>query len=80
MLVSLTNNSIEVYAFDEPRRITSSKMPESRQLYAVDQHGHRNDVRTLALSPEGELLASASKGKPNTCETIQEHVNDVYSM
>lgn len=37
--------------------------PEATRLYSLDLPGHRTDVRTLALSSDDTLLASASNGK-----------------
>lgn len=36
--------------------------PESTRLYSLDLPGHRTDVRTLSLSSDDTLLASASNG------------------
>lgn len=36
--------------------------PESARLYSLDLPGHRTDVRTLSLSSDDTLLASASNG------------------
>lgn len=33
------------------------------KLYSIDLPGHRNEIRTLALSSDDELLCSASMGK-----------------
>jgi U3 small nucleolar RNA-associated protein 12 len=37
--------------------------PESARLYSLDLPGHRTDVRTLSLSSDDTLLASASNGE-----------------
>ncbi|CAJ0843028.1 14536_t:CDS:2, partial [Entrophospora sp. SA101] len=57
VLVSLTNNMLALYKISLP----SKKGLEPQLLYTVEIHGHRNDIRTLALSLDDELLCSASK-------------------
>ncbi|KAI9189314.1 beta transducin [Blastocladiella emersonii ATCC 22665] len=49
-LASLANNSINAYAVTKD---------EVQVLSTVDMHGHRGDIRALALSQDDELLASA---------------------
>ena len=46
-------------------KYTKSKenAPESARLYSLDLPGHRTDVRTLSLSSDDTLLASASNGE-----------------
>ncbi|KAG9299604.1 hypothetical protein G9A89_020775 [Geosiphon pyriformis] len=58
LLTSLRNNMIEVYAAYLPFE-KEAKRPHS-QLYSVDIPGHRNEIRTLALSADDILLCSAS--------------------
>jgi len=36
--------------------------PEATKLYTLDLPGHRTDIRTLSLSSDDMLLASASSG------------------
>ncbi|KAI9512161.1 WD-repeat-containing protein [Russula earlei] len=57
---SLSNNAIEVYIV--PKYTKSKETPESARLYSLDLPGHRTDVRTLSLSSDDALLASASNG------------------
>ncbi|KAH9966134.1 WD-repeat-containing protein [Russula dissimulans] len=58
---SLSNNALEVY--NVPRYTKSKENPqESARLYSLDIPGHRTDVRTLSLSSDDTLLASASNG------------------
>lgn len=60
-MTALSNNSLEVYHLPPP---PSSKagpaLPD--KLYTLDLPGHRADVRTLAVSSDDELIASASQG------------------
>ena len=59
---ALSNNAIEVY--DVPKYTKSKENPpESARLYSLDLPGHRTDVRTLSLSSDDTLLASASNGE-----------------
>ncbi len=59
---ALSNNALEVYSVP---KYTKSKEnpPESARLYSLDLPGHRTDVRTLSLSSDDTILASASNGK-----------------
>lgn len=61
ILAALANNSLEVYHLPPP---ASSKAPavEPIRLYTLDIPGHRSDVRTLCVSSDDSLLASASSG------------------
>lgn len=61
MVVSLSNNTIEAYTI--PVTAEKKKEEESEEpsrLYSIDVPGHRSDIRTLTLSSDDELLASAS--------------------
>ncbi|KAI9835147.1 MAG: hypothetical protein M1819_002516 [Sarea resinae] len=65
LLVSTTNNQLEVY--NVPTRAKSAKpksdeLPEYSRTVAVDMPGHRADIRSLALSSDDRMLASASSG------------------
>lgn len=60
-MTALSSNSLEVYTVPPPSK---SKDPlEAASTYTVELPGHRNDVRTLCLSSDDQLLASASNGK-----------------
>ncbi|CAG8537832.1 10629_t:CDS:10 [Paraglomus brasilianum] len=60
VLASLTNNTLEVYSMAIPKK--KSKAPkESNRLHTIELPGHRNDVRTLAISSDDGMLCSASK-------------------
>ncbi|KAI9486509.1 MAG: WD40-repeat-containing domain protein [Benjaminiella poitrasii] len=59
LVASLSNNTIEAYTVP----ITMDKkeeVAEPSRLYSIDVPGHRSDIRTLTLSSDDELLASAS--------------------
>ncbi|KAJ3723082.1 WD40-repeat-containing domain protein [Lentinula raphanica] len=58
LMTALSSNCIEVYAVPPPSK--SKDLLEASRMYSVDLPGHRNDVRTLCLSSDDQLLASAS--------------------
>ncbi len=68
---ALSNDALEVYNIP---KYTKSKEdpPESARLYSLDLPGHRTDVRTLSLSSDDTLLASASNGEwsPTNIEDV----------
>ncbi|KAG6837545.1 hypothetical protein H0H93_007726 [Arthromyces matolae] len=72
IMTALASNAIEVYTIPQPTK--SKDLPEAVRCYSVDLPGHRTDVRTLSLSSDDEILASASNGslkiwnmKTNAC-------------
>ena len=52
VLVSLSNNSIEIYRLNE--EYTAEK------TIAIDYQGHRSDVRSVTISTNGALIATCS--------------------
>jgi len=62
LLMALANNSLEVLKIPPPVKSKDSPAEASR-VYSLDLPGHRTDVRTLCLSSDDKLLASASNGK-----------------
>lgn len=65
LLVSTTNNQLEVYdiQFKQEESISrSNEPPEYARTFAVDMPGHRTDIRSLTLSSDDRMLASASNG------------------
>uniref|UniRef100_A0A0W0FCF7 Small-subunit processome Utp12 domain-containing protein n=1 Tax=Moniliophthora roreri TaxID=221103 RepID=A0A0W0FCF7_MONRR len=58
---ALSNNAIEVYSIPLPTK-SKEPLPEPSRVYSVELPGHRADVRTLSLSSDDQLLASASSG------------------
>ncbi|KAF5393700.1 hypothetical protein D9757_000118 [Collybiopsis confluens] len=58
IMTALSSNSIEVYSMPLPSKL--KEPPEAIRMFSVDLPGHRNDVRTLCLSSDDQLLASAS--------------------
>ncbi|CAG8521333.1 13198_t:CDS:10, partial [Acaulospora colombiana] len=61
VLISLTNNALELYTLDLFSKNKEKGLNEPERLYSLDIPGHRNDIRTLALSSDDELLCSCSK-------------------
>ena len=61
LFFALSNNAMEVYNIPKYTKSKESP-PESVRLYSLDLPGHRTDVRTLSLSSDDTLLASASNG------------------
>ncbi|EMC95327.1 hypothetical protein BAUCODRAFT_536540 [Baudoinia panamericana UAMH 10762] len=68
LLVATTNNQLELYTITHHRAQqqqppTNKDSPEYTRALAVDLPGHRTDIRTLALSSDDRMLASASNGQ-----------------
>ncbi|THH11473.1 hypothetical protein EW145_g624 [Phellinidium pouzarii] len=61
LLTALATNSLEVYNIPIPTK-NKDNPPETTRLYSLDLPGHHTDVRTLCLSSDDQLLASASNG------------------
>lgn len=59
--MALANNALEVYNVPPPSK--SKEDPEPSRMYTLDLPGHRTDVRTLCLSSDDQILASASNGR-----------------
>ncbi|KAH7104251.1 WD-repeat-containing protein [Auriculariales sp. MPI-PUGE-AT-0066] len=58
---ALTSNSMEVYNI--PTAVSSNSTPlEATRALSLDLPGHRTDIRSLALSYDDQILASASNG------------------
>ncbi|KAF8592773.1 WD40 repeat-like protein [Ramaria rubella] len=61
LLMALSSNSLEV--FNIPQPVKSKDTPqEATRVFSLDLPGHRTDVRTLSISSDDQLLASASNG------------------
>ena len=64
-LVATSNNQLEVYRTetkDRSKKTKSDELPEYSRPISVELPGHRADVRSLALSSDDRMLASASNG------------------
>ncbi|THH33593.1 hypothetical protein EUX98_g555 [Antrodiella citrinella] len=61
LFMALSTNALEVYSIPAPAK-SKEDTAEAARILAVDLPGHRADVRTLCLSSDDMLLASASNG------------------
>lgn len=61
ILLALASNALEVYDIPSPPK-SKDQVPEASRIYSLDIPGHRTDVRTLCLSSDDQILASASNG------------------
>ncbi|KAL1970448.1 hypothetical protein VTN77DRAFT_4092 [Rasamsonia byssochlamydoides] len=64
LLAATTNNEIETFSVVTAgkKKSKDSEEAEYNRVLAVDIPGHRTDVRSLALSSDDRMLASASHG------------------
>ena len=65
LLAATTNNQLELYSVTTKRKEKSSNSdepPEYTRPFSVDMPAHRTDVRSLALSSDDRMLASACNG------------------
>lgn len=61
IFTALSTNALEVYNIPPPQK-SRDETPEATRVLSVDLPGHRSDVRTLCLSSDDMLVASASHG------------------
>ena len=65
ILAATTNNQLEYYNVTTKPKEKSSKsdeLPDYTRPFSVEMPGHRTDVRSLALSSDDRMLASACNG------------------
>lgn len=65
LLAATTNNQLEIYNVTTSQKTKPSKSdepPDYTRPFSVDMPGHRTDVRSLALSSDDRMLASACNG------------------
>ena len=65
LVAATTNNQLEVYDIPQKTKSKESKSgepPEYNRSLAIEIPGHRTDVRSLSLSSDDRMLASASNG------------------
>ena len=66
LLAATTNNQLEMYNIPHKeksgRSSKSDETPDYTRALAVELPGHRADIRSLALSSDDRMLASASNG------------------
>ena len=64
LLAATTNNQLESYIVSDAQKSSASReAPDYSRALAVELPGHRTDIRTLALSSDDRMLASASAGQ-----------------
>lgn len=65
LIASLTNNSIENFSISAPLTSTVKKNAgpaEYNRVSSVELSGHRTDIRSLSVSSDDRMVASASNG------------------
>lgn len=65
LLAASTNNQLEIYNVitkQQDKVPKSGEPPDYSRSFSVDMPGHRTDVRSLALSSDDRMLASACNG------------------
>ena len=65
LLTATTNNQLEVYSIpvkQKEKKAEADAPPEYLRTLSVELPGHRTDVRSLALSSDDRMLASACNG------------------
>lgn len=65
LLIATNDNRLEVYAIptkDTSKKSKSDEIPDCPRTLSLDAPGHRADIRSLALSLDDRMLASASEG------------------
>ncbi|CCE62237.1 hypothetical protein TPHA_0C00810 [Tetrapisispora phaffii CBS 4417] len=60
LVVTTSSNTIEYYSIPYEKRLP--KNPSPSKLYTIEQKGHRTDIRSIDISDDNKLLASASNG------------------
>ncbi|WVR09691.1 hypothetical protein IAU60_006766 [Kwoniella sp. DSM 27419] len=69
LLLALSNNSIESYTIPTPSstarkasKLPDGTSPEPTKTHSIELPGHRNDVRTISVSSDDQVIASAADG------------------
>lgn len=63
LLAATTNNQLETYSiFTANKKAKGSEDTEYSRILGVEIPGHRTDIRSIALSSDDRMLASASNG------------------
>ena len=64
LLAATNNNQLEVYniRFTDKSKKKGDELPDYSRTLSVELPGHRTDIRSLALSLDDRMLASASNG------------------
>ena len=71
LLAATTNNQLELYdVTTKEKEKSSDKPPDYTRVFLVDMPGHRTDVRSLSLSSDDRMLASACNGNLKIWNTV----------
>nr|ODO01220.1 U3 small nucleolar RNA-associated protein 12 [Cryptococcus depauperatus CBS 7855] len=65
LLLALSNNSLESYTIPTPQRkskLFDGSSPEPTKTHSIELQGHRQDIRTISISSDSQVIASASSG------------------
>ncbi|WVQ82103.1 hypothetical protein IAT38_004231 [Cryptococcus sp. DSM 104549] len=68
LLLALANNSLESYTIPSPSsasrksKLPDGSSPEPVKTHSLELPGHRQDIRTLSISSDDQVIASASSG------------------
>lgn len=67
LLLAQANNSLEAYTIPSPSLTRKSKLPdgttpEPTKTHSLELPGHRQDIRTLCISSDDQVIASAASG------------------
>ncbi|KAK9461400.1 WD40-repeat-containing domain protein [Lipomyces oligophaga] len=62
LAVGLIANSVEMYSITIPQKKSKGHVPEYERVYVLDMPGHRTDVRSVCVSSDDGLIATASNG------------------
>jgi U3 small nucleolar RNA-associated protein 12 len=62
ILVAQGNNAIKVYSAPTPLGKKSKDTVEPTELHTIDLPGHRQDIRSLCVSSDDQVVCSASNG------------------
>jgi len=62
ILVAQGNNAIKVYSCPSPIGKKSKETIEPTELHTIDLPGHRQDIRSLCVSSDDQVVCSASNG------------------
>ncbi|KAG8825261.1 hypothetical protein FRC17_008781 [Serendipita sp. 399] len=60
IFTALSTNAVEVYTIPNPSK--TKDVPEATRMYTLDLPGHRTDIRSVSISYDEQLLATASNG------------------
>lgn len=60
LVVTTSNNTVEYYSIPYKKKVPSQS--NASRVYIIELPGHRTDIRTLDISDDNKLLATASNG------------------